>query len=431
MIHFYAKFLLALLLYNFLICDDSIEKLNDEKNRIEKEIKERDEEIEILNKDLELIRNKITNTTSDLNSKTRQAIKGQKDLIDIQKEIEKVDSKLASIESEINETDNLISKQKNQIVNQESEIDSIEKIIDEIILKFKERAKKTYQAGIKKATSWKEKKYLKELSQHADKTDLNKEEEYLSKLLILERKKVQLEQALKDFEITLINKKRLLDLKKKAKQDLIKSKDKKNIILSKLKREKESLETELNKKKHEEQKKQKQIKTAQQIIEKLIKDKETNKKRREDLIRFRLEQNKEISGNFSKMKGKLQWPVNGTISQKFGLQKNKELHTFTENPGIEIRCTNNSKVESVMDGIVMHVGYIGGYGNVIMIDHGEEYSTVYGNVDEIYVYEDDYVSPGKVIGKMDYLNTNAKVYLHFEVWHNGKTQNPELWLKKK
>ena len=39
MTHFYAKFLLALLLYNFLICDDSIEKLNDEKNRIEKEIK--------------------------------------------------------------------------------------------------------------------------------------------------------------------------------------------------------------------------------------------------------------------------------------------------------------------------------------------------------------------------------------------------------
>ena len=427
---FYLK-ILTFISFSLLLCNnDSIQKLNDEKKRIEQEIKKKDTEIETLNDDLELIRKKITDTTSNLNSKTRQAIKGQKDLIALQKEIEKIDSKLVSIESEINKTDALISKQKNQIFKQENKIDSIEKIIDKIVLEFKKRAKKTYLIGSKKTASWKEKKYLKELNKYADETDLNKEDKYLSKLLILDKNKLELEKNLKDLEITLINKKKLLDLKKKNKQDLIRNKDKKNIILSKLKKEKETLEKELNKKKNEESKKQKQIKKAQQLIERLIQDKETNKKRTEDLIRIRLEQNKEISGNFSKMKGRLQWPVSGKISEKFGLHKNEELNTFTENPGIEIECANNSKIVSVMDGLVMHVGYIGGYGNVIMVDHGDEYSTVYGNVGEIFVYEDDYVSPGKVIGKI-YSTNGLKSYLHFEVWHNGKTQNPEVWLNKK
>ena len=423
---FFSIFLIGLLICN----DDSIQKLNDEKTKIEKEIEQKDQEIETLNQDLKLIRKKITNTTSDLNSKTRQAIKGQKDLIEIQKEIEKIDTKLIEIESEINTTDGLISKQKKQISNQENKIDSIELIIDTIILNFKKRAKNTYRAGAKKTTGWKEKKYLKELGQYADETDLNKEEEYLSQLLILDENKLELESALKKLEINLINKKKLLDIKKKNKKDLIASKDKKNIILTKLKKEKERLEQELSGKKEEESKKQNQIKIAQQTIKKLLNDKEKNEKTKQELIKIRLEKNKEISGNFSKMKGRLNWPVDGKITAKFGLQKNTQLNTVTENPGIEIKCENNSKILSVMDGIIKYVGYIGGYGNVIMIDHGDDYNTVYGNVDEIFVVEDDYVSPGKVIAKIS-KTRQVDSYLRFGVWYKGKNQNPEIWLSKK
>ena len=426
----YLKKILILLLCSFLLSNDkSVERLNDENKKIEQVIQQKDQEIEALNEKLILIRKKITDTTSNLNSKTRQAIKGQKDLIVIQEEIEKIDLKLIKIESEINETDALINEQKNQISRQENKIDSIQKNIDEIVLQFKERAKKTYRAGLKKATKWKDRKYLKELSQYADQTDLNKEEEYLSKLLILDRNKEKLEDALKKLEITLINKKELLDRKKRNKKKLINSKNEKNIILTKLKKEKEKLTKDLENKKEQRQKTQDEIKTAQQIIKKLSTDKKKNEKIKQELIRIRLEKDQEISGNFSKMKGKLQWPVKGTISEKFGLQKNKELNTFTENIGIEIKCSDNSTVTSVMDGIVVHVGYMGGYGNLIIINHGEEYRTVYANVDEIFVNKDDYVGPGKIIGKMNYLS--ASPYLHFEVWYNDKAQNPEIWLKKK
>ena len=120
----------------------------------------------------------------------------------------------------------MIYTQKKRIENQEIKIDSIELIIDKIIFEFKKRAKNTYRSGLKEKTNWKEKKYLKKLNQYADKTDLNKEEKYLSELLVLDKNKSNLETALKELEITLISKKKLLDFKKKTKQDLIKNKDK-------------------------------------------------------------------------------------------------------------------------------------------------------------------------------------------------------------
>ena len=427
----YLKILSILLLYSLLLPNDkSVERLNNENEKIEKEIQQKDREIETLNERLILIRKKITDTTSDLNSKTRQAIKRQKDLITIQEEIEKIDLKLIEIESEIDETDIKIDEQKNQIFIQENKIDSIEKNIDEIILKFKERAEKTYRAGIKKTTSWKDKKYLKQLSKYADQTDLSKEEEYLSKLLILDRSKEKLEDALKRLEITLINKKELLNGKKKNKKKLINSKNEESMILAKLKKEKEKLTKDLENKKKQRQKTQDEIKTAQQIIKKLSSDKQKNEKIKQELIRIRLEKNQEISGNFSKMKGKLNWPVGGTITSRFGLQKNNELNTFTENVDIQIKCKNSSQIISVMDGIIKAIDYSPGYGNIILIDHGDGYNTVYGNIDEIFVYENKYVAPGEVIAKISKTRL-ADSYLRFGVFQNGKQQDPEIWLKKK
>ena len=83
-----------------------------------------------------------------------------------------------------------------------------------------------------------------------------------------------------------------------------------------------------------------------------------------------------------------------------------------------------------MDGIIMTITYIPTYGNMIIIDHGDEYSTVYANVDEIFVYEDQYISQGTVIAKIS-KSKQLKSFLHFEVWHKSKTQNPEFWLIKK
>ena len=410
--------------------NESIKTLNKEKEKIQKEIELRDKEIESLNKELELIRKKITNTTNSLNTTTQQAIKGQKDLIKIEQDISKNKNLLKSIENDISSINVNISKQNINILKQKNKIDSIDKIIRNIESSFKERTKKAYRLGTKSNLSWEEKKYLRELNKYVDQSDINKEEKYLAQLLILDKNKIELENNLKELEIALISKKKLFNFKKEATKDLISSKKTKNEILVQLKAEKKALEKKLSKKKKEEKIKKEQIKSTQQLISKLLQNKEKNKKRTEELIKIRQKQNKQISGNFSKMKGKIPWPADGNITSKFGNQINPELNTITENIGIEIKCINNETIASVTDGIVSLISYIPIHGNIIIIDHGEGYSTVYANLDKIFVYENDYVSSGTAIGTVS-KEGKRKQLLHFEIWHKDKKLNPESWLIKK
>ena len=123
------------------------------------------------------------------------------------------------------------------------------------------------------------------------------------------------------------------------------------------------------------------------------------------------------------MKGRLNWPNEGKIVVKFGTQVNPELNTITENTGIEINCSQNLNVQSVMDGIVMGISYIPTYGNIIIVDHGEEYSTVYANLESIFISEDEYITSETIIGTVAD-SGNKKRLLHFEIWKNGSPIDP-------
>ena len=109
-------------------------------------------------------------------------------------------------------------------------------------------------------------------------------------------------------------------------------------------------------------------------------------------------------------------PVDGYISQGI---KSEDSHN-----GIDIASTFNSKVYATQDGLVIFSNYIEKHGNMIIIDHGEEYSTVYANLDEILVYENDYVSFGTVIGKVSKTG-NKKQLLHFEIWQKSSIIDPQ------
>ena len=409
--------------------NDSIEDLKKEKERIQDEIKLQDKEIESLNKELQYIRKKITDTTNDLNVATQAAIKSQQDLLSIEKEISKTNTLLKSIESDLSNLDISIYTQRLSISKQEHKIDSIQEIITEIELEFKKRTKKSYDIGKHSKTNWKQKKYLKELNQYVDKNDQQSDQRYRSEVSSLDIVKKELENILKDLEIALISKKKLYDFKKKTIKDLISKKKKKERILGKLKKQKNDLQDNLNQTRIAEKEKEKEIKTVKELISKLLKNKEKIKKRTEELVKIRLRQNKEISGNFSKMRGKLQWPVEGVIISKFGNQVNPEFNTVTENIGIEIQCNKNEKVISVMDGIISLITYIPGHGNIIIIDHGDSYSTVYAHIEKILVNEDQYVLPGEEIATVS--NINNKGRLHFEIWKGEQKTNPEIWLMRK
>ena len=155
------------------------------------------------------------------------------------------------------------------------------------------------------------------------------------------------------------------------------------------------------------------------------------KKREEELARIRAEQNRATTGNFAVMKGRLNWPIEGKLIGRFGTTKNPNSGVLTENVGINIGAKSGTPVKSVLDGVVSTITYIRGHGNIIIIDHGGGFSTVYAQIENINVHENDYVQMGNAIASVASPEENNPAKLHFEVWGNQEKLNPEHWLIRK
>ena len=99
--------------------------------------------------------------------------------------------------------------------------------------------------------------------------------------------------------------------------------------------------------------------------------------------------------------------------------------------GVDIHVISGTAVKCVLDGVVSTITYIRGHGKIIIIDHGGGFSTVYAQIDNIRVHENEYVQMGNPIASVEIPEGNTSAKLHFEVWGNQKKLNPEHWLTKK
>ena len=137
-----------------------------------------------------------------------------------------------------------------------------------------------------------------------------------------------------------------------------------------------------------------------------------------------------VSGkSFSAYKTKLPWPVNGFISDKFGVKNHPVLKGLKiDNNGVDIQTSPNAAVHSVFEGVVLDISQIPGLNNVVAIQHGEYY-TVYANLERVSVQINDRVSLGQNIGSVAYKDGSPEI--NFQIWHNTSKLNPEPWLGSK
>ena len=255
---------------------------------------------------------------------------------------------------------------------------------------------------------------------------------YLDVLAVHEKKlRKQMKQTLAELadekEKRIIERNRktsLLNEKKREGSNLEQDKKERKKILSIIKRDKGKLEKSRSAKSQ-------MIAEMEALIKKLYTDKNAMKKREEELARIRAEQNRATTGNFAKMKGRLAWPVKGRVIGKFGTTRNPITGVVTENVGVDIQVKGGTAVKSVLDGVVSTITYIRGHGNIIIIDHGGGFSTVYAQIDNITVHENEYVQMDNPIASVANPEENTSAKLHFEVWGNQKKLNPEHWLIKK
>ncbi|MFL0684443.1 MAG: murein hydrolase activator EnvC family protein [Algoriphagus aquaeductus] len=138
-----------------------------------------------------------------------------------------------------------------------------------------------------------------------------------------------------------------------------------------------------------------------------------------------------LSSSFAGNKGKLPWPVEtGFIALGYGTYPHPTLKGITlESDGIDIRTQPNSNVRAVFDGVVTKITTIPGYGNTLIIKHGE-YFTMYSRLKSISVKAGQNVKAKEVIGQVA-TNAEGVSEVHFQTWKGLQIMDPSTWITSK
>lgn len=124
----------------------------------------------------------------------------------------------------------------------------------------------------------------------------------------------------------------------------------------------------------------------------------------------------------------LPWPTaSRTLIHGYGTYRNEATGTTFENPGIDIKSGNGSRVTAVADGDVSSVSFLPGFGSLVIIDHHNGYRTVYANLATVTVREGTSVRAGSAVGTSGE-NVDGEL-LHFEIWYGRTRKNPTLYLR--
>lgn len=225
-------------------------------------------------------------------------------------------------------------------------------------------------------------------------------------------------EALKRKKIEVINgqEREKNNLKKESSQQLG--------YISLLKKKESELRAEINRKAEV-------ASTLEKEINSII-EAEAKKRKGKNLFDELTPEEKIVSKNFRDNKGKLPWPTEtGVIVSTFGDHAHPILkNVITRNHGIDISTTKDSYVRCVFDGEVSKVIAIPGTNYTVIIRHGS-FLSVYQNIVDIRVKNNDKVKTKQIIGKAYANKEDNSSVVHFEIWNEIEKQNPEDWLSGK
>jgi len=119
------------------------------------------------------------------------------------------------------------------------------------------------------------------------------------------------------------------------------------------------------------------------------------------------------------------WPVRGYITDGFGTRRNPfDGAGYEPHAGLDIATNYGSAIEATADGRVIFAGAFGGYGNIVVIDHGYGITTRYGHMSQINVRMGQYITRGKVVGAVGSTGRSTGPHCHYEVRLHDRAVNP-------
>ena len=383
--------------------------------------------------------------------KTQNSLDGtQKEKSDVLIEVERLDNELMEVQREINSLNKKLDETKEALEKTQDDLKKANADKESQIDIFKERMRIIYENGTEG--------YFEIIFESEDFSDFLRRTEYADKIIeydqnIIAKYEATEKRIAQDIENIKVKKeeverlsseekekKDILDRRIEEKQELVKklSEDEKLYLqqLQDLKNADEEIAVLIRK---EQARLQAQKKAA---AEKAARE----RKAREEAAKAKTSNdntNNNANNNSTNSKpsnpvsssnnGKMAYPVPASSGSApnapYGKRTNpisgkEEVHT-----GLDLKATMNADVVAAASGTVIFAGTKGGYGNTVIVDHGDGTSTLYGHNSSLTVNVGDEVSRGQVIAKAGTTGYSTGVHLHFEVRKNGMAVDPTPYLK--
>ena len=122
------------------------------------------------------------------------------------------------------------------------------------------------------------------------------------------------------------------------------------------------------------------------------------------------------------------WPTHGWVTSDFGTRIDPYSDDRKMHEGLDVATPHGQPVDAPSDGVVVFNGVEGGYGKVLVIDHGYGVKTRYGHLSETFVRVGDHVKRGDKIGAVGNTGKSTGPHLHYEVRVNGIPENPRKFI---
>jgi len=135
-----------------------------------------------------------------------------------------------------------------------------------------------------------------------------------------------------------------------------------------------------------------------------------------------------MHSGFSVLRGRLPHPAEGHVEVGFGKVVNPKFNTVTVQKGIDIGAPKGAPVRAVAPGRVAHAGWFRGYGNLVIVDHGEGYHTLVAHLESMSTAMGEEVEAGALLGTVGDTGSLKGPYLYFEVREKGRPVDPRAWL---
>lgn len=132
---------------------------------------------------------------------------------------------------------------------------------------------------------------------------------------------------------------------------------------------------------------------------------------------------------FASQKGRMRMPVKGEIIETFGKHKHPEFNSYTYSKGIVIAAPLGQEIRAIYEGTVVFADYFKGYGNMVIVDHGGGYFSLYAYSSRILRKAGSEIGKGDALAVVGDVDSSKGPALYFEIRHQGKPVDPAGWVR--